>query len=117
MHQGQLSPLAKQVVGRDVQTMNAVNVLWTVASHYPGKTNGVGLTLNHFAPLIPLPAESDCAESGSTAVDDCLQEDSPTVDTEQDNEFEQQSTDNLRENEDDSKCCDEQLIADGQPLT
>jgi len=44
-------PLTKLVYGRDVQTTNAINILWTTgAARYEGKNPPP--TLNHFVPLL-----------------------------------------------------------------
>ena len=65
------SPLTNLVYGRDVQTDNPINILWTIGSaKYPGK-NGK-LNINHFVPLIALSSatghssESLTSDQGTT---------------------------------------------------
>lgn len=75
----QPSPLTKLVVGRGVQTVNAVNVLWTIARQT------VPVTINHFAPLIPLTADdnvqpiADPLEDGVADMEDEQPADEPVI--------------------------------------
>jgi len=67
----QASPMTKLVFRRDVQTANAINVLWTTA-RYTGK--GQIVNINHFMPLIVSPVE--CPPSvGLHAVSDVIETD------------------------------------------
>jgi len=72
----QPSPMTKLVVGRNVQTVNPVNILWTTAADYAGK--GQPVALNHFVPLITMTADSNCVAVVGT-------------DAEQDGEIESES--------------------------
>jgi len=53
VHPGEASPFTKLVCGRDVHTVNPVQVLWTVCGQYAPHSTVV--SINHFVPLIALP--------------------------------------------------------------
>ena len=57
---------AWSVYGRDVQTDNPINILWTIGSaKYPGK-NGK-LNINHFVPLIALSSATGHSSASLTS--------------------------------------------------